>query len=183
MLDLITVVLYRQLKNWDSQSDPGNLIFLIASRSSDQKILSAEWKNLKFTRDRFGTRNGHMSFNFLSGVCVYARANLIIYWIQIWISEGEYLTEPRIASYHSSPRTRIYTSCMLLACEELYCTLFPKSFRFWSKLNAPPLWQSCAGLFSQIVFFLNGNVLPNKMLISWSEVGINSESLEKSTQL
>ena len=155
-MDLITVVLYRQLKNWDSQSDPGNLIFLIASRSSDQKILSAEWKNLKFTRDRFGTRNGHMSFNFLSGVCVYARANLIIYWIQIWISEGEYLTEPRIASYHSSPRTRIYTSCMLLACEELYCTLFPKSFRFWSKLNAPPLWQSCAGLFSQIVFFWMG---------------------------
>jgi len=43
-----------------------------------------------------GLKDLQMSSNFLSGVCVcvYARANLIIYSIQIWISEGEYLTGP-----------------------------------------------------------------------------------------
>jgi len=40
--------------------------FLIASRSSYQKILSAEWKNLKFTRDRFGTKNTDPLLQFLS---------------------------------------------------------------------------------------------------------------------
>lgn len=41
-----------------------------------------------------GLKDLQMSSNFLSVVCVYARANLIIYSIQIWISEGEYLTGP-----------------------------------------------------------------------------------------
>jgi hypothetical protein len=43
-----------------------------------------------------------MSSSFLPGVFVCARAreraNLIIYSIQIWISEEEYLTGPRLAA-------------------------------------------------------------------------------------
>jgi hypothetical protein len=43
--------------------------------------------------------------------------------------------------------TRIYTSCMLL---DLYCTLFPKSFRFSTRLNTQHLFRSFAGIFSKI---------------------------------
>jgi hypothetical protein len=132
-MDSITVVLCRPLNNWNSHSDPGNHIVFYCIQKFRSKILYAEWKNLNLLEIDLELSKCSDVLQF-SIWRVSKSDNL--FDSDLDLRGREYLTGPRIASYYSSPRTRICTSCTLLACKELYCTLFHKSFRFSSQLSA-----------------------------------------------